>query len=1643
MSKKVRNTFLSGIDKDSAKSKYKNTSYYTGRNIKLLTEEGLSTGNIENEDGTTLSFRLPDLAPVMRIQFADVENPTSDTLSIIYTEPDTGILGNVLVTGGSVEELYLNLTNALSSLIDANKIKIVNSGSYIIIITFEEYSTVFTSLVSSTSGHIIVSTETPATENLKIIGWTTLREEVVLFTTSSDSETPVGTDGQIWKFSYNLSTNVIDDAVDGVLSPYHHLKYNNIINFSTEYHIGTEAIGHYENSKTGRVYWTDENNQLRVANLFDPNLLGVDPGSLSIVANYKPSKPNVIGITGGGNLPAGAVVQYCYRLAKTGDQFTAVSPLTNPYPLGIGNAAFDSYRNYWGGNSGAYSGHAITYEIKDIDTRYNLIEHIAVITDGTGTQIYKFKEENVPQDGTLTVVHSNRGLDIPFTPEEFSFINKTFTRCKTITVKDKRLIAGNLLLDNPIVDNYDARAYRFNASRQAKLTDNERDTIIIDGVTKEYTTNSSLDWTDIPEDYDAINPFNKDDSSGTNDYKYQSDGNKLGGEGPNVKYEFTTFETESKDRVTGYVGPSGGYDAFGANRITQSDRDNTLLNGEKVLVVGDFRNFKGTSVCANFTGYARGETYRFGITFYDLGGNPFETKWVGDIKFPEVNDKKLRLSSAQDFTLQKTAGGESSVINLVSVGIKFDVDITGLKSDISGFEIVRVERPLDDRTRLGTGIAVPFASYPLVPERSQTRSGAAFAELTDSYKAFVPGYGNSSTTYFSALTDTPYINGYSSTTKTYGFISPITYFNTASSHFNVVAHQDKIVSIGFIQYRYEGGTSYFEVQQAAFGAPDNANGSVFANIICTGFNPNYSIRETRTVKKGELINPGQVVGAGVYHTSNPNVPIWNSSFATRVASATPEGLPAGLGTQKAIVEIDSGFSYYTSSSLSVGNSHTNINNEAIEEWRVVSYNRDLLNQYGGDTYEARSRNTYISTGAFRKIETTDPNLIEDFTVFGGDVYTQYFASEHFYYNNDGSTGNARYMLGFGYPCETPINVEFQVNYIGSGALNNRVYGAEVIRRAWTNQDLNGLADTALVGPTTNIYNTFYSKNNNSKLIYFPKGFLENYTTEFPHRLWASDKKLDGELFDSWRLFRVNNYSEVEGMYGQINKVITERDSFLFYQDTALGMASVNDRTSVPSTDGTSIVLGKGGILDSYKYISRKTGTKHKFSVVPSSTGIHHFDSNLMKWFRYGQGVEPLSDMKGLHSEFKTFDGNLLSSDRNLKGRGIHGTFDRVRNKVYMTFLDAKKGYLEPYSVSEIITNTSSPLLTITAEGIGKNKVYAGDYVKITGSCFLSTATSGIHEYFFNNQEYLVEEVVGENSITINLGFNQLLSFLPQPGTNVIAYNQRFDYTVSFNENLGAFESEYDFHPRLYLENSGNLFSVSQNLVEGWRHYDGPKNTFYNYTYPSIVELVIAPDSDITKVFDTIEYKGEIFIRDVDQSNLTIQEAQVLNDHQDSGSIALTVGQNIVRRLRSWRMNVFRDSKSPRGDARMRDYFIRLILKHTPRMIPYNIVSIDTQTQSPYIKMYAPNIGVDRKLIGSKVTITGNAYFFIPTLTTYTFSGEYLIHDITDDGHLVVDLGVTNTLASTNQLPTNVVVSILSNERMVLHDIITTYRYSNN
>ena len=168
-----------------------------------------------------------------------------------------------------------------------------------------------------------------------------------------------------------------------------------------------------------------------------------------------------------------------------------------------------------------------------------------------------------------------------------------------------------------------------------------------------------------------------------------------------------------------------------------------------------------------------------------------------------------------------------------------------------------------------------------------------------------------------------------------------------------------------------------------------------------------------------------------------------------------------------------------------------------------------------------------------------------------------------------------------------------------------------------------------------------------------------------------------------------------------------------------------------------------------------------------------------------------------------------------------------------------------------------------------------------------------------------------------------------------------DYTISYNLNTQTFESFSDDKPASWLNSGANLLSVNpDNLSEGWLSHEGEKNNFYGTVYDSEIHIIINPAADITCIMDSIQYKGEMFINDVDQSNITLDTLQVLNDHQDSGVINLVVGENVVRKFRSWRMNVPRDTKP--NDPRIRDYYMKVILKHNPsnneRMVLHDIIT---------------------------------------------------------------------------------------------------------
>lgn len=1526
----IKNGFIGGINQDNSPDKYNKNQFFSGTNIKILTEKGLSSGAIENEDGNAVSFKIPDTHPIYKIKYNDPGSPTNGLLSITFTN----LVGNTFTFNtalcANIEDLYKSIIDILSTVVDIT-LKVILKNDEIFIITYSD--TAITS-ISGTGGLSNTAGDNPfvtSQTGLKIIGWGSVRDYLILFTTNETSSAPANSSSQIWRLQYDLKTHeVLNLDSSGYLTVKDHMIYNNYLNFSSYYPIGTETVGNYENSSMAKIYWTDDYNLLRNANILDAELLATSPSQLAITSGFKPSLATLTGISGG-SLEGAKTYQYCYRLSSEGGQKTIFSPLTNPTPLAsvpIGNSSVVGSR-YYEVSGDNLTGQSLTYTVEDIDTSFELIEHILVVR-GIGSEdiptIVKVKEEFVPADGNLEVIISDYGDNVTITEEEFNFIQDYFKRAKTITSKDKRLVAANLSLVDKAIDDYDARAFRYNTSKQSSLEDKERSTIVIG-------LNTGLDESDVPEDFDCINVFNADESyqdDSTDEYKFKKDGATLGGEGANISYEFIVEEIVGKTAVFEGNG-SGIYTIASVNNYDQWWYDNRPFNGKNIKVPGSFQSFKNPIVSTYYKGYARGEVYRFGIVFYDLFGNPYSTKWIGDIKIPTNDERAIWDETTQALTTPSLGRVDGNTrVWAKNIGIRFNVDISSLQGSISGYEIVRMDRPLQERTKLAQGVLQKFDTQNSISRR--------FAGATSAGNQFDMQVNGTLKNYVLTLNDRPSLinSSFNSGTTMYGFTSAASSVMVNKDDFFEINYKlnDRVRTVEYHNSSMHNGSSIglnAQITAAYTGrralsqitntvlepsiiVNKNTAGSSTSNII--------QVRSGRQVFIGGEYNPGEFTGNPNNALVNGNPGMFQYPGGPRDKAATSSGCPKG------ILDLYGNFEY-----INASEQYNSTNNY----WRIVAYERTLLNQYGGNTYEARGSNKYISAGAFYRVsETTSNSTTLD--VFGGDVFTQY-TPIYYSMNNYGSTNQCIHVGGIGFLGESTVNVEMMQSQAWSMEYY-REWITNAVYPLYSSDPLSGRPPTPGDYAFISAYDV-YSFDNTTKQIYRSPDFYRKYPTEFPHRIWASEKKLDGEFYDSWKVFLSNNYSEVDGMYGPINKISTIRDTFYYYQDIAFGAASINDRSVITDEDGIKLNLGSGGILDDYKYISRNTGTTQKWSVIPAGNSIHHYDTVLKKWVRFSDGPIPVSDLKGIYSTLQTFDGNILkTADFNTQGIGIHGVYDKVRNRVYMTFLDAEADYRKEYTIQSIRSTTGSSIFKVTATDIGKY-MRVGDLLGLEGNIFL-LIPGWTAPFPFTGETYTITSVDSDDSVSIEFGTVASLSGTGTP-EGALAIQSKVNHTLIYNENLQTFETFQDSNPHLWIESYGKLLSVNPALTSGWQHYKGNKNSYFGIVYPSTIELIINPAADLTCVFDNLVYKGEIFINDIDQSNLTFDTLRVLNDHQDSGIITLTPDGNVERKLRSWRTNIPRDIKSTNSDARMRDYYIKLILEHTPdnneRLILHDVTTV--------------------------------------------------------------------------------------------------------
>lgn len=333
--------------------------------------------------------------------------------------------------------------------------------------------------------------------------------------------------------------------------------------------------------------------------------------------------------------------------------------------------------------------------------------------------------------------------------------------------------------------------------------------------------------------------------------------------------------------------------------------------------------------------------------------------------------------------------------------------------------------------------------------------------------------------------------------------------------------------------------------------------------------------------------------------------------------------------------------------------------------------------YGGSSKSSIESTRFIPCGNFHPVVfTAGPETVMQFhnsKVFGGDTYVNLYSHQ-----------------------------KTNIPYSRISFARWQVFPVE----SFTNTDMRGLlslnaGDTTLgtdknLPPFSNdwVYNYVYSQENNIKSGLMIDEERTNDPLDLPYELAYSRTKILGELGDAFRVFPINQFHDMEGKYGQINRVINFKNDIYVLQDEAFAKVLVNPVSMITDDTGSSLFTGTGETLENHLYITTKFGTRHMHSVTTSEQAIYYVDSRYGKIYKYDtETLMSLGDTLGLRAALRSTikeEGRLDSynqtaigdlsevpfqvgasrnyvSDNYLDFIGIQSTFDHMNKELIVTF----------------------------------------------------------------------------------------------------------------------------------------------------------------------------------------------------------------------------------------------------------------------------------------------------------------------------------------------------------------------------------------
>lgn len=314
-------------------------------------------------------------------------------------------------------------------------------------------------------------------------------------------------------------------------------------------------------------------------------------------------------------------------------------------------------------------------------------------------------------------------------------------------------------------------------------------------------------------------------------------------------------------------------------------------------------------------------------------------------------------------------------------------------------------------------------------------------------------------------------------------------------------------------------------------------------------------------------------------------------------------------------------------------------------------------QYGGNTYGCRQNSVYISVGSYHRVAECEEEQEHISYTFGGDTYMGIldYPFTMVFQGNDIKTGKDDKIFVHAYmPFESSINLNLLMGDTFSNTKSVYMQLTPVQMGSYHIQDRPYF-----------IYNSVYSTQQ-SAMIFTPEA-THIGSNAHANRIFASQVKTNNEVTDSWTQFKVADYLDVDNAYGKLTNLYNFQDRLYFWQDTAVGIASTNERSIITDDNSDQLVLGSGTMLTRFDYVTKAYGTNklNDRSILISPAKLYWFDRLKNELIGF-DGQQPHTMGKEL--QVQSYFNDLVSTYKD----DIISTYDYKYNECWFEFKGDKK-----------------------------------------------------------------------------------------------------------------------------------------------------------------------------------------------------------------------------------------------------------------------------------------------------------------------------------------------------------------------------------